>query len=142
VAAAHHIAIQFDSHDVPTTLPDSVALCFYRVTQEAVQNAVKHSGATGANVTVLGYDGGIGLTIVDDGCGFDANAVQHNGSLGLVSMRERVRLINGQFTVHSGKGQGTRVEVRVALTGGEVAGLVGESTRSIEKRPSPINVQE
>ena len=96
-------------------IPDAVALCLYRVAQEAVQNVVKHSGATQAQVELVGSKSGIRLTISDDGAGFDMQTVRGNGSLGLVSMRERVRVVNGQLTLDSTRGQGTRVEVQVLM---------------------------
>jgi PAS domain S-box-containing protein len=113
VAAAHKIAVEFEARDVPQAVADAVALCLYRVAQEAVQNVVKHSGATHAQVELVGSKSGIRLTISDDGAGFDLEKVRVNGSLGLVSMRERVRVVNGQLSLDSKSGQGTRVEVQV-----------------------------
>ena len=115
LAAAHEIAIQFESRDVPRALPDEVALCLYRITQEALQNAVKHSGAIGAKVELVANDHQLHLTITDDGHGFDPEAVEARGSLGIVSMRERVRMVQGQISVQSRPGEGTRIEVQVPI---------------------------
>jgi len=113
LAAAHQIAIAFAARDVPRTLPDAVALCLYRITQEALQNVIKHSGATSAQVELTADATGLQLSITDDGHGFDLQAVPVNGSLGIVSMRERVRMVHGQFTLQSRPDEGTRIEVRV-----------------------------
>ena len=113
LAAAHQIATEFAARDVPRTLPEDVALCLYRITQEALQNVIKHSGATSAQVELTADATGLQLSITDDGHGFDLQAVPVNGSLGIVSMRERVRMVHGQFTLQSRPGEGTRIEVRV-----------------------------
>jgi len=115
VERAHAIAIQCEARDVPRWLPPDVALCLYRVTQEALQNVVKHSGAKRATVELTAADGELRLTISDNGKGFDPEAVRAGGGLGLLSMRERVRLVHGQIQWRSQPGAGTRVDVRVPL---------------------------
>jgi PAS domain S-box-containing protein len=115
ISATHKIAVRFESEPINRSVPPGVALCLYRIAQEAVQNVVKHSGATEAQIDLSAMDENVTLTIKDDGRGFDIEAVQGNGSLGLVSMRERARLVHGQFSVESEIDRGTRVEVRVPL---------------------------
>ena len=115
LAAAHEMAIHFVSHDVPRVLPDDVALCLYRITQEALQNAIKHSGATGAKVELAASESDLLLTVTDDGCGFDPAAVEARGSLGIVSMRERARMVGARISVQSCPGEGTRIEVRAPI---------------------------
>jgi PAS domain S-box-containing protein len=115
LAAAYDTAIEFEHHDVPRSLPKELALCLYRITQEALQNVVKHSGATTACVTLTGADNELRLAVTDDGQGFDPQAAQNNGSLGLISMHERVRLVRGRLSVESRPGEGTRVEVRIPI---------------------------
>jgi two-component system, LuxR family, sensor kinase FixL len=124
-AMAHEIAIEFQSRDVPSALPDDTALCLYRITQEALQNVVKHSGATAAKVEleVIGCE--LQLVVADDGHGFDLPAVELNASLGIVGMRERVRMLHGQISLQSHPGEGTRIEVRVPIPPQAAAG--GES---------------
>jgi PAS domain S-box-containing protein len=124
LAAAHEFAIEFEPRDVPTSLPNEVALCLYRITQEALQNVVKHSGATSAKVELAATRGELHLIVTDDGHGFDPQAMPDNGSLGIVSMRERVRMVQGQISVQSRPGEGTRVEVRVPIAppAGEAGG--------------------
>jgi PAS domain S-box-containing protein len=125
VMAAHKIGIQFEARELPRVVPDATALCLYRVVQEAVQNVVKHSGATHAQVELAGSanGGGIRLTISDDGAGFDLERVRAKGSLGLVSMRERVRVVHGRLSLDSVKGRGTRVEVQVPTSAVGQTGL-------------------
>jgi PAS domain S-box-containing protein len=115
LAAAHEFVIEFESHDVPRALPDDVALCLYRITQEALQNAIKHSGATGAKVELAANERELHLTVTDDGSGFDPQAIDARGSLGIVSMRERARMVRGRISVQSRPGEGTRIEVRVPI---------------------------
>ena len=117
LAAAYRVEIEFEPRDVPRALPDDVALCLYRVVQEALQNVVKHSGAEGARVELTADKNELSLVVSDHGCGFDAADKKGGSSLGLVSMRERVRLLNGQLSVMSAAGEGTRVKVRIGLDG-------------------------
>jgi len=105
--------VAFTPCDLPT-LPKDVALCLYRVTQEALQNVQKHSGATSATVE-LKYDSkGVKLTVSDDGVGFDTEGPAKD-SLGLTSMLERVLAVKGSLAVHSRPGEGTEVEARIPI---------------------------
>jgi PAS domain S-box-containing protein len=115
IAAARDIDIEFETHEVPRSLPEDVALCLYRVVQEGLQNVARHSGAKDAKVQLTANEREICLVVSDKGCGFDAAKTMSGGSLGLVSMRERVRLVHGDITVRSRSGEGTRIEVRVPL---------------------------
>ena len=116
---AHGLAVRFEAREVPRVLPEDVALCLYRVTQEAIQNVVKHSGARHARVELVAAGHALALTISDNGRGFVAGAERTTGSLGLVSMHERVRLVQGEIAVNSQPGKGTRLEVRVPLARAE-----------------------
>jgi len=115
VERAHAIAIPCEFRDVPRGLPQDVALCLYRVTQEALQNVVKHSGAKRATVALAAADGELRLSISDDGKGFDAGAAGSGAGLGLLTMRERVRLVHGRIQLQSQAGAGTSLDVRVPL---------------------------
>src|SRR5206468_12365140 len=90
-----------------------VALCSYRVTQEGLRNAARHSGAGTVYVTLRGNDDWIELTIEDDGRGFDEHTARNHGGLGLTSIDERVRLVGGMVSVDSSPGNGTRIHLRV-----------------------------
>jgi len=115
VARAHGIAVHCECRDVSRWLPPEIALCLYRVTQEALHNVVVHSGARRATVELTSAAGEMRLSISDDGKGFDLDSAQTGQGLGLLTMRERVRLARGRIEWFSQAGVGTRVEVRVPL---------------------------
>ena len=93
------------------TLPVKEAL--YRVSQEALNNIVKHAGATEVGVMLQEENGHLTFTITDNGLGFDT-AAQFPGHLGLKSMRERVERIGGRFQLESEPGQGTTLVIVVS----------------------------
>jgi len=115
IGEARKIAIEFEAREVPRVLPNDIALCFYRIVQEGLQNVIKHSGSATAKVELMSNENELCLIVSDQGCGFDSMVAPNDGSLGLVSMRERVRLVRGQFSVVSRKGEGTRIKVQVPL---------------------------
>ena len=83
----------------------------YRIVQEALNNALKHSAATSVTVQVRARDEWVEIEIVDDGKGFDLNAVTNDGGIGLASMRERAERMGATLTILSAPGKGTRVVV-------------------------------
>lgn len=91
------------------------SLCLFRVLQEALQNAVKHSGVRHFKVELHGASEEIQLTLSDLGAGFDERDANNHEGLGLISMRERLQLVNGEFSVNSQPGCGTTISARVAL---------------------------
>jgi len=105
------VTITFAHENVPPMLAPDLNLCLFRIVQEALQNALKYSGAHTVSVDVRGMSDEIAMTIIDDGVGFDVDAVWGRG-LGLVSMHERVEAIGGTFEIRSSPGAGTRLEVR------------------------------
>lgn len=107
---------------IPAEIPPDVALCLYRVSQECLRNIGKHSGAKKAKVELRGIKGDMHLSIQDDGGGFDPIRSPRRGGVGLASMGERIRLVNGSLTVRSRAGQGTTIEVRIPLDAGAAAG--------------------
>jgi len=109
------IAVQFLSEELPCLLPEDVSLCLFRVVQETLRNIRKHAGATDTRVQLRGEGGGVSLCVEDTGDGFDVEKARKNGGLGLISMEERVRSVNGRFAIRSQPGNGTTVEVFVPL---------------------------
>jgi len=107
--------IDFKS-DVPSVLPFEVGLCLLRVLQEALHNASKHSGVKRAAVRIEEHSNEVHLIVSDSGKGFDLEAGKHGGGLGLTSMRERVRLVNGAIVIESEPMAGTTIHVRVPLS--------------------------
>ena len=109
------IPVRFTSNDLPASFPEDVSLCLYRVTQESLRNIRKHTGATMVRVSLTSGDDRVKLRVEDTGDGFDVSEARKSGGLGLVSMEERVRLVNGKFAIDSKPGNGTVVEVSVPL---------------------------
>jgi signal transduction histidine kinase/ABC-type uncharacterized transport system substrate-binding protein len=110
-ARKHHIQIEFVHHDMPETISPDIALCFFRIVQEALNNIVKHSGAKQVRIEFSGAFSTIRLRIVDAGVGFDPGSRTARGGLGLASMRERLRLIGGSIAIHSVHMEGTEIVV-------------------------------
>jgi len=102
---------------LPTEVGREVALCLFRVAQEALNNVARHAGAREATVTLRQMDGGLLLAVRDDGVGFDSENSEKRRSLGLASMRERARLVNGTLDIESAPGQGASVVAWVPTEG-------------------------
>jgi len=111
-AERQKIAIEFKS-DVSSVLPLNLGLCLFRVLQQGLQNAVKHSGVRSVEVQLQEVSGEVNLTISDSGKGFDLEAALQGKGLGLTSMQERVRLVNGTIVIDSAPMHGTTIRVRV-----------------------------
>ncbi|MGZ8374432.1 MAG: PAS domain-containing sensor histidine kinase [Nitrospira sp.] len=101
------LCISLKAKDVPGAIPLEWSLCLFRVLQESLQNIVKHAKATEVLVKLSGSSHGIGLSVIDNGTGFDKRG--HQKGLGLISMQERLRLLNGFLNIHSRPADGTKV---------------------------------
>jgi len=88
-----------------------VILCLFRIAQEALQNVKKHSHADSAEIRVEVQEQKVHLSISDHGTGFDPGTVSKHMGIGIRSIEERVRLIGGQFTLHSKPMEGTKIDV-------------------------------
>ena len=108
------LEIDFRS-DVPSALPLEVGLSLFRVLQEALNNAIKHSGVRRVEVQLQEDSSEIHLVISDKGQGFDVEAALQGKGLGLTSMRERVRLVNGTIAIDAKPNGGTTIHVSVPL---------------------------
>jgi len=102
---------------LPTEVGREAALCLFRVAQEALNNVARHAGASAAGVTLRRMDDGLLLAVRDDGVGFDTASPGRGRSLGLSSMRERVRLVNGTLDIESAPGRGTAIVAWVPREG-------------------------
>jgi signal transduction histidine kinase len=109
------VRIEFKHSDVPGAIPREISLCLFRVLQEALQNAVKHSADQNFTVELHGTKKGISLSVSDAGVGFDWQDAMDRRGLGLISMRERIRLVNGELSIQSESGRGTTVRASVPL---------------------------
>ncbi len=112
-ADRYAIPIAFTHTPLPTPVASDVALCLFRVAEEGLANIAKHSQARAARVDVKADDGGVRLTVADEGVGFDPSRLETKPGLGFVSMRERLRLVHGTIQVHSVPAQGTTLDVWV-----------------------------
>jgi len=110
---AHGIPVRFAAADVPP-LGERAEAALYRVAQEALHNALRHSGAGRISVSLTGTARRVVLEVADDGAGFAA-AAPGAGGLGLASMRERAAAAGGVLTVRSAPGSGTRVRMAVPV---------------------------
>lgn len=111
----HSLGIKFEFSDIPKDTPENVNLCLFRVVQEALSNVAKHSSAREAQVTLRGAGDRVYLCIEDSGVGFDTMSPRGAVTLGLTSMRERVRMVGGQFSIESQPSHGTRILVHVPV---------------------------
>ena len=108
------LEIDFKSDNVPS-VPQQISLCLFRVLQEALHNAAKHSGVKRIEVQLAKKPSEIHLTVRDSGRGFEMGAAGQSKGLGLTSMKERVRLVGGTITIESKPMGGATIHVRVPL---------------------------
>lgn len=107
--------VEFTHSNVPGGIPNEISLVLYRVLQEALQNAVKHSRAQRIKVELRGEGDALQLVVSDRGTGFDPSTAMTGRGLGLISMRERVHLVNGTLVIDSRPGCGTSIRARVPI---------------------------
>jgi PAS domain S-box-containing protein len=112
-SAKHDLHIEFIHHDVPAQVPKDVTLCFFRIVQEALRNVLKHSRAAQATVELCGHPETLELSISDTGVGFDPQLAPEGAGIGLIIMRERLRLVGGDLSLESAPQHGTRILARV-----------------------------
>jgi PAS domain S-box-containing protein len=111
------VAVEFERVAIPKAVPKDVSLCLYRVTQEALRNIAKHAHARRAKVGVARENGGVRLLVQDFGVGFEPAQVRGKQGLGLASMEERIRLLDGKFSLQSQLGHGTQIDVWLPVPG-------------------------
>ena len=109
------IAVEVKAQEIPEPLPHAVALCLYRITQEALRNVRRHAGASAVQVSLRRLDGGVQLAVRDNGAGFDPAQHRDRPSLGHASMRQRIYQLKGELEVESAPGHGTTVLAWVPL---------------------------
>jgi len=108
--------IRCHCEEVTDELDKTLALTFFRILQEGIHNALKHSHATSMQVTMTRTNRDLSLEVADDGVGFDVDAVRFGTGLGLISIRERIHLAGGQCTIRSSPHHGTRINVSAPLS--------------------------
>lgn len=109
------VEINFTGKDLTTALAPEISVSLYRVLQEALHNAMKHSGARQFDVELFEASESIHLTVHDTGVGFNHEAAMQGRGLGLTTMQERMKLVNGKFSIVSKSGTGTTIHAWVPL---------------------------
>jgi signal transduction histidine kinase len=115
LADLEHVEIDFRSENVPEELPKETSLCLFRILQEALQNAVKHSGSRHFQVSLGVSLNRVELTVHDSGIGFKPEGAIKGRGLGLTSMKERLKLIDGQLSIESQLGAGATIRATAPL---------------------------
>ena len=110
------LPVRFDAVDVPSFLPRTIATCLFRTLQESLHNIVKYALASQIAVHLEKIGDSIELRVTDNGKGLDTSNAATPRGLGLISMRERVRLLNGTLELQSQAGKGTTIQISLPLT--------------------------
>ena len=117
---AHGVKVRFEGFIEDAHLDAAGATCLYRIAQESLRNAVIHGGATEIFVALSAGGRAIQLQVRDNGSGLSTDAIPARTGLGVASMQERIRLVNGTINISSQPGQGTEITVSLPLAGGGV----------------------
>jgi PAS domain S-box-containing protein len=112
-AQQQNLEIEFAAQDLPQRFPQDVSLGLFRVLQESLHNSAKHSGVRRIEVRLWGSLSELHLMVQDSGLGFDIGSAKQSGGLGLISMDERLKLLNGTLSIESQGGRGTTVHARI-----------------------------
>jgi signal transduction histidine kinase/integral membrane sensor domain MASE1 len=130
----HNLQVQFVHDDIPGQIPKEVTLCLFRIAQEALRNVVKHSGAAEAKVELSGHGDRIDLCVSDFGAGFSPASAKGEAGLGLISMAERLNLVDGHLSIDSQPERGTTIHALVPLSSGSVSTrAAGQSTEIVAR---------
>jgi PAS domain S-box-containing protein len=114
--ARRSVEIDFRSQDLHGPVSPDISLCLFRVLQEALHNALTHSGVQRFEVRLWRQSEEVNLTVSDRGVGFEADAVTKARSMGLIGMRERLKLLKGTFSIESQLKRGTTIHARIPLS--------------------------
>jgi signal transduction histidine kinase len=114
-ATRNNVEVVFHDENVPRHLPSEISLSLFRILQEAIQNAMKYSGVRRFEATLEGTSNEIHLSVHDEGIGFDPESTMNRHGLGLISMAERLKLVDGHFSIDSKPQCGTTIHARVPL---------------------------
>jgi PAS domain S-box-containing protein len=117
----HRVAVAFTHGEISETIQADISLCLYRILEEALRNGAKHGNANEFEVKLGSSKDEVELTIFDKGTGFNPRDVAKRGTLGLVGMRERVRIVHGTVSISSKPMKGTTVRVKVPLRSNQSA---------------------
>jgi signal transduction histidine kinase len=115
IAASESLRMTVDADAIPQGLPKDLVLGVYRVAQEALRNASRHAKASTIRLSLMLSDGGLLLSVSDDGIGFDPDLHAREPSLGHASMRGRIDLLGGTLDIRSAPGRGTTIGAWVPI---------------------------
>jgi signal transduction histidine kinase len=116
VAKRHNVQVIFTTQGDFPYVPNDVAVCFFRVAQESLRNAVEHGEANRLTVSLTRSGDDLEMTVTDNGRGFDLDAVNRDGSgVGVISMEERARAIGGTLHIVSGAQRGTIIRIKAPI---------------------------
>ncbi|MGE3886724.1 MAG: sensor histidine kinase, partial [Vicinamibacterales bacterium] len=107
------LAIVLNLHDLREPIHPQVSITLFRIVQEALTNVIRHARATEVAIDLTGHDTTLSLSIHDNGIGLNPSIAEGPHSLGILGMRERVRLVGGTFRIDGGPGRGTTITVEV-----------------------------
>ena len=134
------VSVEFTERNVAKSVSRDSSLCLFRVSQEALRNAAKHSGAKRFWVELSGAGNDVRLEVKDLGIGFDVKVANQVGGVGLMSMQERVRAVNGRFHIESRPGAGTKIIASVPMAAGISADeAASDAAKNIGDSVSPSN---
>jgi PAS domain S-box-containing protein len=111
----NNVAVEYRHHNIPRNLSPEISLCLFRVLQEALQNALKYSGVQRFEASLESASNEIHLIVRDSGVGFDPESATDHHGLGLISMRERLKLVDGQLSIESKPECGTTIHASAPL---------------------------
>ena len=115
-AEQHRFDVEFQTTDISRPLPSNISLSLFRILQEALHNTAKHSGVRHCRVRLWEALGWVHMVVSDEGKGFDPSSTTENRGIGLITMQERVSLVDGELRIESHPGSGTTLHVRVPIT--------------------------
>jgi PAS domain S-box-containing protein len=124
-AQQHQFDVDFEASDITRQLSSNISLSLFRILQEALHNTAKHSGTRQCRVRLWEAHGWVHLVVSDEGRGFDPAAAKENRGIGLITMQERVSLVEGDLRIESQPGRGTTVHARAPITETDSANPAG-----------------
>jgi len=142
-AARAPLEVHFQHDDFQARLPQMIETTCFRITQEALTNAIRHAGASHFQVKLCFQDAGLELVITDDGCGFDVESARRHAatgaSMGILGMEERAQLAGGRLEVQSGCGSGTTI--RTHFPAPVLAAAACRESSSVPEAPGAAGAQ-
>ena len=141
LSARQDLEIKFRQLGFPSTIPEDVTLCVFRIAQESLHNVVRHSDASKAEVLLIKTADAVHLRVSDNGNGFDIEQARAKKRLGLISMKERLRLVHGRLSLSSQANQGTQVDVFIPLMTQGKAGRLSQSSQG-NPRPRKLSLRQ